>query len=149
MKRFAFRLSRVQRVREIERDRARGEWARARAEQTAVEQQLDKLRADAAAEANGLGPGTVMTTADVRAAAFRASLRARAAEMATLELAQAQQVTDARTAELLAATTAVDALDKLEQRHREAWETDARRHDAAVLDDVATTRSARVTGGQR
>ena len=47
------------------------------------------------------------------------------------------------------ARVAVDALGKLEQRHREAWETDARRHDAAVLDDVATTRSARVTGGQR
>ncbi|WP_108664220.1 flagellar FliJ family protein [Euzebya rosea] len=149
MKRFAFRLSRVQRVREIERDRARGEWARARAQQTAAEQQLQTLRADAAAEANGLGTGTVMTTADVRAAAFRASLRARAAEMATMELARAREATEARAAELLAANTAVDALDKLEQRHRETWEADARRHEAAVLDDVATTRSARVPEGRR
>lgn len=149
MKKFSFRLARVARVRAIERDRARAEWAAAKAQQVDAEVRLQNLRDEAAADANGMGVGQVMSTADIRAAAFRASLRARAAEMAMVDLARASEATAEKADALLSATRKVDALGKLEERHREDWGLEVRREEALVLDDIATTRAARTPQGER
>lgn len=148
MKKFSFRLDRVARVRQIERERAEAEHARARAEEAAVQARIRRLREQAAAEANGIAVGNVSSVVDVRATAFRASLRARAAEIAMVDLAQASQVTAERAEALLVATRKVDALGKLEGRHREHWAAEARREEAAFLDDIATTRAARAPEGE-
>lgn len=147
MKKFSFRLARVARVRQIQRDQAQAEFMRARAAQQAVEARIADLRAQAAADANGMTVGAVRSPADIRAAAFRASLRARAAEMAMVDLARAGEEALARAEDLTAASRKVDALGKLRERHHEDWALDVRREEALVLDDIATTRAARRPGG--
>lgn len=147
MKRFAFRLGRVARVREIERDRARAAWAEARASQTAAEQRLDEVRQAAEAESVGIRVGASQATSDVRALAFRASLRARAAEIALHDLTVAGEQADARAEELLVAARRLDALEKLRTRQRETHDLEVRRAEAAMLDDLATIRAGRPSGG--
>lgn len=140
MKRFAFRLDRVARVREIERDRARGEWAAARHHQAQVQQRLDTVREAARAEAVGLIAGQQL---DVRATAFRAGLRAQAVQISTSDL-QAAQATTAEAGQVLqAAARRVDALDRLRTTKHEEWRIEHNRDEAKSLDDIATTRAAR------
>lgn len=147
MKRFSFRLDRVARVREIERDRARASWAAARAEQVEAEQRLQDMRAAAEAESVGIRVGAQQATSDLRALAFRASLRARAAEIAVHDLTTAGAAAEARAEDLLVAARRLDALERLRVRQVEAHDLEVRREEAAVLDDLATTRAGRPTGG--
>lgn len=148
MKKFSFRLARVARVRQIERERAEADHARARAQEAAVQARIQRLREQAEAEANGIKVGNVSHVSDVRATAFRASLRARAAEIAMVDLAQASAATAERAEALVTATRKVDALAKLEGRHREQWAAEVRREEAVFLDDIATTRAARPDEGE-
>ena len=140
MRRFEFRLQRVARVREIERDRARGDLATARQAQAAVEQRLEAARTAARAEPVGLAADGPI---DLRAAAFRAGLRAQAVTIAVGDLTVAAEAVDAATARLQDAARRLDALDRLRASQHQAWLLAARRHEARVLDDVATTRAAR------
>lgn len=140
MKRFAFRLDRVARVRVIERDRARGEWAAARHRQAEVQLRLDTVREAARAEAVGQVAGQRL---DVRATAFRAGLRAQAVQISTQDLQQAQTVTHETGQVLRDAARRVDALDRLRATKHEEWRIATGRDQAKALDDIATTRAAR------
>jgi flagellar export protein FliJ len=143
VRRFAFRLDRVARVREVERDRAQAQWAVARRRRDEVAARLDGLREAARAEAVGLVPGR---PADLRAVAFRATLRAQAVELGAAELQTATAAAEDAGAALRSAAQRVEALDRLRDAQRESWQVAARRDEAAVLDDVATTRAARAGG---
>ncbi|WP_370327639.1 hypothetical protein [Euzebya sp.] len=145
MKRFAFRLDRVARVREIERDRARGTWVQARAEEVRITERLADLRT--AAEAQAAGYGDVATQPDLRAAAFRAGLRAQAVEVAVTELRDASAVTAEAAGVLHVAQRRVDALGRLEARKREEWTEESRRAETLELDDLSTTRAGRTPMG--
>ena len=141
MKRFHFRLERVVRVREIERDRARGDWAAAQAQQTAIQTRVEQVREAASAESAGMLLGGGGDATSLRAAAFRSGLRAQALVQARAELVDAQQVTEQTAVVLRDAAQRVDALGRLERRQREEWQLDVRRDEAKEMDDIATTRA--------
>lgn len=145
MKRFSFRLQRVLRVREIQQSQARGEWAQARAEQSAHEARLDDLRAAATAESTGIVVGSQHGQDATTALALRASLRARAVQIGTADVAAAAQVTAERAAELQAAARRVQTLERLSERQRLLWEVESKRWQTRVLDDIAGQRAVRAS----
>lgn len=142
MRRWTFRLERVARIRQIERDRAHGEWVMARAGQQTIEHQLERMRQAARAEAAGLAVGQVRDATAVRAAAFRAGLRAQAAQLAVAQLATAAAATDQAATVLLEASRKVDVLAKLEQRQHEEWQSATAREETKTADDMSGTRAA-------
>lgn len=142
MRRFAFRLDRIARIRQIERDRARGEWVAAAGAQAAVERRLAEVRRAAQAEAAGIVVGRQTGPAEVRATAFRAGLRAQVARLAAADLVVAAEITMQRAAALQAADRSVRGLARLEDRSREQWRAEVQREEAQVTDDVAGTRAA-------
>lgn len=142
MKRWSFRLERVARIRQIERDRAHGDWVRSMSQQRLIEQRIADLRDAARAEANGIAVGQIRTIEEVRAGAFRAGLRAQAAELAVTDLTAAEAATAQAAATLLQASRKVDVLAKLETRQREEWQVAADREQTLVADDLSSTRAA-------
>ena len=145
MKRFSFRLERVLKVRQLQQQQARGQWALARAEQTAVEQRLQEMRAAAGAASTGMTPGSTFSHDGIQALALRASLRAQSVQHATADLAAAADLTSQRVAQLRSAAREVDVLDRLEDRQHEVWQIEARREETKQLDDIAGQRAGTAT----
>ena len=142
MRRFAFRLERVARIRQIERDRARGEWVAAAGAQAAVERRLAEVRQAAQAEAAGIVVGRQAGPDEVRATAFRAGLRAQVAQLAAADLVVAAEITMQRATALQEADRSVRGLERLEDRSREQWRAEVQREEGLTADDVAGTRAA-------
>jgi flagellar export protein FliJ len=130
-----FRLESVLRVRRTRRDEAEVRAAEASRAITAaarrVEQRLSELEAATVSSAN-TGAFLVSVTAQ--------SQRADAVRAAELAVIEAREAHRARLAELVRASMAVSALEKLEERAIEAALADERSAEVREIDDLVTSR---------
>jgi flagellar FliJ protein len=144
---FRFRLQRVLDLRQrAERDaatalvRAQEAEEAARAEQTALEAQRAQLAGDADASA-GASVGALRTVGFLLE---RMDAHIAAAAQHT---DQARTVVDQRQAVLQAAFRDRRALDRLRERHQEAWRGAEAASDRQRMDDIALTRFTQTAPG--
>lgn len=145
MKRYAFRLARVLRVRRLQEELLRAAWleARARADaaraaEAAQARELELARAELARlqGAGALDPSAVLRHQDLCARSERELARL-AARARTLE-AEAARRSDA----LRQARTAVRGLERLDERRRRAHREDCDRREQLETDETAARRFA-------
>lgn len=145
MKRYAFRLSRVLRVRRLQEDLLRASWLEARARADAArasedaqrhELELARVELERLQGKGTLAPRAVLAQQDLCVHAER-ELAHRAAHARTLE-AEAARRADA----LSEARTAVRGLERLDERRRRAHDEESARREQAETDEVAARRFA-------
>ena len=140
MKKYKFRLAQVQRVRQIEEDRARAAVLTAQAEVRRVEVERDRRMREYAANSMTVGLAT-------RAAhlAERTMLELRADRIVRTEedLVHASERAAERLAEWAAAAQRVQALERLDERRREEYAIELQREEDRVIDDLVTGRFGR------
>ena len=133
MKRYAFSLAQVLRVRRIEEDRAAANLAAARAAALAAEEHVARRRSALA----GMAPPAERGPARGFLAWYEIVGRAGdALTAAGVDRDAATAEMDARRGEWSAAAMRVSALERLDERRREAHVTEARRDEAARVDDL-------------
>lgn len=146
MKRYAFGLQRVKRVRGVEEDLAKAEFSAAEASARTAEARADacKVAIDLAIDdlrglqgSPQLSPATVIVALglvdDARRAWFDAVELAQVARARAEELRRAWQ---ARKRDL-------DGLERLDERARADWALEREREEARTIDDTAIQRNAR------
>ena len=148
MKRFAFRLQRLARVRTIEEQLARERWAlserNARQSEERAELALAEVRAARALlRKTPLGARILPAELLQRQAACDALVARRALALQRARVARAQA--EVERALWLSEKRKLEGLARLEQRDLEAWRLAQNAHDAAELDEVAAVRAARKT----
>lgn len=137
MKRYAFRLESVRKVRRIEEDRAKGALALANA---AAQRAADEVaRREALYDALPTAPPVAATTD------FLTDRWRRTASSATVlgglqDERDAEIVVAERRADWTEAATRVSALDRLDERRREEHALGAARQEAIVVDELVTSR---------
>jgi len=146
VKRFAFRLQRLSRVRAIEEQIARETWAlserAARQSEERAEQALGDVHAAREALRAELGAGRLAPAGLLQRQAAGDALvarRGRALQRARAARAQAE----VERALWLAQKRKLEGLARLEQRDLEAWRLAENAQAAAELDEVAAGRAAR------
>lgn len=142
MKRYAFRMDKILRVRRLQQDTAAAAVAGARRDE---ERAADALRA-ARERYDGLAPAPALRRAvDFLALRDRAGHRAAAVGQAS---AQRESATAARAAAVAGwqdAHRRVDALERLEERRRAEHAIDARRAEDATADEMIVARVRRTS----
>jgi flagellar export protein FliJ len=146
VKRFAFRLQRLARVRAIEEQIAREGWALAErgaraSEERAERALLDVHEARATLRAQ-LYSGRVQPAALLQRQSLADALVERRGS-ALAHARAARETAEAQRAAWLGHKRKLEGLERLEQRDLEAWRLAANAHDAAELDEVAALRAAR------
>ena len=146
MKRFAFRLQRLARVRAIEERSARESWAlserAARAAEERAEQALAEVQTARFALRAELESGKLVPAEYLQRQALTDGLVARRAH--ALQRARAARAqAEVERALWLAQKRKLEGLARLEQRDLEAWRLDENAQAAAEIDEVAAVRSAR------
>jgi len=146
MKRFAFRLARLTRVRAIEEQIARESWALAERSARNAEELAERTLADVHAARTTLreqlSSGHVVPAEMLQRQSLCDALAARR----TLALQRARMARNAAEAERalwIAGKRKLEGLERLETRDLEAWRLAENAHDAAELDEVAAVRAAR------
>jgi flagellar FliJ protein len=140
VKKYRFRLASVTRIRRIEEDLAVGRLAEAnRAVATA-----DRRRDDRAAAYQSLAEERAARSATE----FRRDRAARTASAAALAQAvhaceTARAIAEERRKAHLVAHQKVEALDRLDARHREAYEAETRKAEELAVDDIVTAKADR------
>jgi flagellar export protein FliJ len=146
VKRFAFRLERLARVRAIEEQIARESWALAergaRAAEERAERALADVRAARATLREQLGAGRLVPAELLQRQSLCDALAARRG-LALQRAASARAAAESERGLWLAEKRKLEGLERLEQRDLEAWRLAENAHDAAELDEVAATRAAR------
>lgn len=141
MRKFNFRMERVARVREIARDQAKADWARAQGAETAARQTLDQFRQAATAEAIGLVAGASFERASFSTMTARAQSRAHAVTQASQSLDHKVAATQSANEFLIEKQREVDAIEKLRVAARERWQEETRLEEAKNTDDLVGTRA--------
>ncbi len=146
MKRFAFRLQRLARVRAIEEQIARENWALAeRAARTAeerAERALSDVHEARAALRAELDSGRIVAAELMQRQSLADALVAR--RVLLLQRARAARAqAEVERALWLAQKRKLDGLGRLEQRDLEAWRLAENAQAAAEIDEVAAGRAAR------
>ncbi|MBK7642522.1 MAG: flagellar FliJ family protein [Planctomycetes bacterium] len=146
MKRFAFRLQRLARVRSIEEQIAREKWAlverRARTAEETAERALADVHAGRAAlrtelERGALVPAQLLQRQD----ACDALVQRRGAALQRARAARAEA--DVERAVWLGQKRKLDGLERLEERDHNAWRLAESASSAAEIDEIASVRAAR------
>lgn len=143
MRRFRFRLEKVQSVREVQERQAAASVAAARRAEGEVAAALDRHRADLAARRLDPGP---RAGAGLLAEAGLLDLGHAQVRRTGDALVEAARLAADRTADWVQATRRVRALDLLEQRQRALHAVELARHEAALVDDLVAARAARHRG---
>jgi flagellar export protein FliJ len=146
VKRFAFRLQRLARVRAIEEQLAREKWALtergARQSEERAERALsDVHEARALLRATPAGGRLLPAELLQRQAACDGLVARRGLALQRARVARAQA--EVERALWLAEKRKLEGLARLEQRDLEAWRLLENAHDAAELDEIAAVRAAR------
>jgi len=146
VKRFAFRLQRLARVRAIEERIGRESWALAeRGARTAEERAEAALRDVQAARAGllaELDSGKLVPAEYLQRQSLTDGLLARRAH-ALARARAARAKAEVERALWLAQKRKLEGLARLEQRDLEAWRLDENAQAAAEIDEVAAVRAAR------
>jgi flagellar export protein FliJ len=149
MARFRFPLDPVLRMRRhAERERQRA-VAAIEGERAALEAALRRLQEGAAGGRDELRDGLVgdVDVALLRQHAASAMRSARQARRIVLQMAGVHRRLEEARRALVEAMRRRRAIELLRERRLETWRTEARRRDAAALDDLAGARAGR-TGAQ-
>jgi flagellar biosynthesis chaperone FliJ len=141
MKRFRFSLEAVLRLRRVQADLARHALAQANRELERRRRERAEREAKLAALPVAALEG-VVSVAAFEAEHLRGSLAAEALRASAEAFRQASAVAGQRRAAFLGATQRVSALERLEQRRRQAFVMGQRREEAAVLADLVAERYA-------
>ncbi len=146
MKRFAFRLERLARVRAIEEQLARENWAlaerAARAAEERAERALSDVHSARAALRAELDSGRIEPAGRLQRQALADALVARRA-LALQRARAARAQAEVERALWLGQKRKLEGLERLEQRDLEAWRLAENAHAAAEIDEVAGARAAR------
>jgi flagellar export protein FliJ len=146
VKRFAFRLQRLVRVRAIEEQIAREGWALAergaRQSEECAERALLDVRAAREALRTELRSGRVLPAGLLQRQSLSDALVERRG-LALQRARAARETAELQRAAWLGHKRKLEGLGRLEQRDLEAWRLEANAHDAAELDEVAAIRAAR------
>lgn len=137
MKRYQFRLEGVLRLRRAEAEQARGALAAANAELRARLVQRDHEASTFRAVARRQDAETLPALLAEREDAAIAQRRLDEAERAVADAAARAAVAQVTFA---AARRRVSALERLEARRREEYESELRREESLLLDEIATAR---------
>jgi flagellar protein FliJ len=147
MKAFRFRLKKILDVRRIEEDQAALRLKQATARLREIDARIEVSRQDHAEVyrelAAALAAGALFGEAPVHAATHAARIE-RAIREAERERADSEKFVRQAESDLKRRRTARRALEELESREVAAWRHEARREELAFLDEVASTRHARV-----
>jgi flagellar FliJ protein len=141
MKRFHFRLDRVQRVRQIEEDRAAAALAAANGAVTAATRfrhEREEAYAAVPREPARTGVGRFLAARGLRDLAADAVQAAAAAELLAAETAAA------RRQDWSVAAARVSVLDNLEDRRRDEYGLESLRAETVTVDDLVTARHGRL-----
>lgn len=133
MRRYRFRLERVQRVRQVEQDLAEARLAESLRALRLAEEALvaEQVRYAAVVGARAGGVGSYLSDHDGKArAAARVRLAAAQRRAVELEL-------EARRDAWLTASRRVTALERLDERRRAEHALESQREEQTVLDEVA------------
>jgi len=146
MKRFAFRLQRLARVRAIEERVVREKWALAERAARAAEERAAQALADVQAARAGLlaelDSGKLVPAEYLQRQSLTDALLARRAH-ALQRARSARAQSEVERALWLAQKRKLEGLARLEQRDLEAWRLDENASAAAEIDEVAAVRAAR------
>jgi len=146
VKRFAFRLQRLARVRAIEERLVRESWALAergaRAAEERAEAALADVRAARAALLAELDSGALVPAEYLQRQSLTDGLLARRAH-ALQRARAARAAAEVERARWLAQKRKLEGLARLEQRDLEAWRLAENAQSAAEIDEVAAVRAAR------
>ncbi|MEZ5321058.1 MAG: flagellar FliJ family protein [Microthrixaceae bacterium] len=137
MKRYRFALGGIQRVRRIAEENARQATAEAQREADRATAELHARLADigAALPSPGVRTGSEFLADRENLDRHRqAVLAARTAE------ANALDTLASRRTDWIAAAKSLRAIDRMEERHREAWTAEATRAAQLLTDEIAVTR---------
>ena len=145
MKRFRFRLKRLQELRTLEEERAEAALRQARARVAGAEDVVHGLHNDVTEVFSGLtralASGRVAPEEPARVTAHAARIEL-ALAVAQRDLELARRLASEAAADLQKRRSERKALDELERRARETWHVDAVREENAFFDEVAVMRHA-------
>lgn len=149
MRKFNFRMERVARVREIARDQAKADWARAQGAEAQARLALDQFRQAASAEAVGMTAGAIFADRSFAQITARAQARAAAVTTASQSLDQKSAATEVANAFLIEKQREVDAIEKLRVSAKERWYEETRIEEAKAIDDLVGTRAGMLLAKKR
>jgi flagellar export protein FliJ len=137
LKKFKFRLASVQKVRQLEEERARIRLMEANAE---ARETAARVEARLHAYDTSPRPGGPMSYEAFEHDRFKLEALATAVESARIAHREALDVVDLRRVEWLEAKQRVSALEKLEARRRDEHAIDLRRAEDRLIDDLVVAR---------
>ncbi|HEX5096334.1 MAG TPA: hypothetical protein VFX21_09980 [Acidimicrobiia bacterium] len=137
MKKFKFRLASVQKVRQLEEERARIRLMEANAE---ARETAARVEARLHAYVSNPRPGEPMSYEAFESERFKLEALATAVESARIAHREALDIVDMRRVEWLEAKQRVAALERLEVRRREEHAIDLRRAEDRLIDDLVVAR---------
>jgi flagellar FliJ protein len=140
MKRYAFRLAKVLRVRRIEEEQAAAQLAAARAAAVAA---AAKEAGAAHALAARCARGGLQPAVSFLAWAETTMLAGEALSDARADVEATDEELEDRRQEWSSAAARVSALEHLDERGRDAHELERRRDEAKTTDDIVNTRFER------
>lgn len=142
---FTFPLEAVLRQRESIEQERQLEVAELERKRIALERRIADMQRGMAGDrlelADRLASGTIAVSA-LRLHAMGSFGMERRVDRAAIELAGVMEQLEAARARLLDATTARKAISQLKERRRLAWQREQDRREAALLDDLSSTRAA-------
>ncbi|QDU62583.1 Flagellar FliJ protein [Planctomycetes bacterium Pan216] len=140
MKRFQFRLARVQRLRERTLQERQVELAEVIEHQQKIEAEISRLDSDRTGEKDSLrdylGQGTISIDHVIQSHLYDGSLR-NAKRQLESHLEQVRRLVDFRRARVLDAEKDVKVLEKLGEKARQRYDADVSREDQQLLDELA------------
>lgn len=139
MKKFAFRMETVRRLREQEEQMVRVELASALRDRSVLQERLDRSR-QAEADLHAYMRSSALTAADLRHVSKYDELHRQKIIDAIVQLSYADQAVERIRARLVEAQAAREALDRLKDRHREAHRQQMLAEEAKELDEIGTMR---------
>jgi flagellar export protein FliJ len=137
LKKFKFRLESVQKVRQLEEERARMRLMEANAE---ARETAARVEARLHAYVSSPRPDQPLSREAFEHERFKLEALATAVESARIAHREALDVVDVRRVEWLEAKQRVSALEKLEARRREEHAIDLRRAEDRLIDDLVVAR---------
>ncbi len=138
MKRYAFRMAKVLRVRELQEELARAGVATARAHEQRAQAAFDASVEHYSSLAGALAPQSAASFLGLR---YQASFRASAVGVAKGNRRVAADATASAVATWHDSNRRVDALERLDERRREEYGVELRRYEDAAVDEIVVARA--------
>lgn len=138
MKKFQFKMQKILDLRKFEQQQAEAELGKANAEVARIQRELDSIalkRVQTAKSNQGQSDFIVLSQMDV----FFKGLDIQK-EKFLQEMVQAQMIADEKRAVVLECMKKTKSLEKLREKHYEAWKKETLRQEEILVDDVVTAK---------